>query len=130
MVWMTGVPSGSTLNNHFNKPTTGELTFVDCSNTVINNLGQTSVVTHTLPAATHGLAFLAIISATGNAIHFKPASGGVIYLDGVALDANHKVSLATPAVANSALFFCFQTGTSSWVWYCNTIGGTWTDGAE
>lgn len=110
------------------KPTTSDLTAEEVANTIINNYGQDAICTHTLPTAAANMSFLAIVSSTGNALHYKANTGDKIYLDEVALDDGDKVSLATPAVGNRAVFFTFQTGATSFDWVCNTISGLWTDG--
>ena len=104
------------------------LTAAECANTIVNNYSQAEASTITLPAATSGLALLVIAITTTWALHIKPGSGDKVYLNGVPLDDDDKVSLATPAAGNCAAFFTWKTGASSYDWYCNTIFGTWTDG--
>lgn len=110
------------------KASTGPLTAAECSNTTINNYGQGAEMTLTLPPAASGLAFKLIVSTTGNALHIKAGANDKIYLDGTALDDADKVSLATPAIGNSAVFECFKTGESTYDWLCTTIMGAFTDG--
>ena len=110
------------------KTATGDLTAAEVTNTIINNYGQGAETTLTLPAAAAGMNFMLVISTTGNAIHIKAGASDKIYLDGTALDDGDKVSLAVPAVANSATFITIQTGAAAWDWVCQTILGVFTDG--
>jgi len=110
------------------KTATGNLSAAEVTNTIINNYGQGAETTLTLPAAAAGMNFMLVISTTGNAIHIKAGASDKIYLDGTALDDGDKVSLATPAVANSATFYTIQTGAAAWDWVCQTTLGVFTDG--
>ena len=123
-----GPLNGAICRIHKNKPTTGDLTFVDCSCTMINNYGQLYENTQVLPPATSGFSFLTIISTTGNSFHIKPHSGEVIYLNGLPLAVDSKVSLLVPVVGNCAYFYCFQTGLGIWSWSCTTLSGNWISG--
>lgn len=119
----------SLLSTEVVQAATDTLSASECYGTIINNYGQSAANTQTLPAAAAGLSFMAIVGTSGmGALHFKANTGDKIYLDGTALDDADKVSCATPAVGNCAAFFCFQTGSGAYDWYCNSIQGTWTDG--
>ena len=108
---------------------TGSLTAAQVSNTLINNYGQTVANTQTLPACAAGYNFRAIVTTTGmGAFSIKPGGSDVIYLDGTALAANHKVSFATPALMNQWSFMAVKTGVSTYVWNCLTINGVSSDG--
>jgi hypothetical protein len=129
----TSVPQeaeqNATMLNEVIQPATDVLTAEECTNTIVNNYGQSVANTQTLPAAAANLSFLAIIGTSGmGAFNVKAGAGDKIYLDGTALDDGDKVALATPVVGNCAGFFTFQTGATAWDWYCNTIAGLWIDG--
>jgi len=109
-------------------PATDVLSAEECTNTIINNYGQSEAATLTLPAAAADLAFMVVIGGTGFALHVKAGVSDKIYLDGTALDDADKVSLTTPTLGNCAAFYTFQTGASAYDWYCNTISGLWVDG--
>ena len=116
------------LLQHVNYTATGDIDISDCNGSILNNWGQEAEATLTLPVAASGLHFKVIISESTYALHIKANTDDKIILDGTALDNADKVSLASPAVADSAFFFTFQTGASKWNWACQTITGTWTDG--
>ena len=128
MSFMTQTIAGNNLLTHINKQSTIGLTAVECSNTVLNNYGQTAVNTLTLPTATLGLSFQLVVSTTGYALHIKAGASDKIYLDGTALDDGDKVSVITPSISDSVYFFCFQTGASTCDWFCSSINGYWVDG--
>ena len=111
------------------QPSTDTLTALEVSGTLVNNLGQSSENTQTLPPAAKGLNFIVNIATTGQgAFHVKAGGSDKIYLDGTALNDADKVSLATPALADFATFWCFETSSSVYDWQCKTGNGTWTDG--
>lgn len=116
------------LLQHVNYTATDDIDVAHCNGSIINNWGQGAEATLTLPVAASGLHFKVIISEETYALHIKANTDDKIYLNGTALDNTDKVSLATPAVADSAIFFTFLTGDSEWNWVCQTITGTWTDG--
>jgi len=109
---------------------TDTLSALECSGTFINNYGQGSANTQTLPAAAEGLNGIVHISAAGvGAFHLKAGTGDKIYLDGTALSDGDKASIATPAVGNSMTFWSFQTGASAYDWIVSSGAGTTvTDG--
>ena len=124
------VITGATITyNEIIKAATGTLTAAECSETIINNYGQSAENTQTLPAATEGLSGTIVIGTAGaGAFHLKAGASDKIYLDGVALDDGDKVSLATPAVGNFFSFFSFQTGAAAYDWMVITGFGVLTDG--
>ena len=69
-----------------------------------------------------------MVGATGTPLHVKPESSDCIYLQNTKLDDADKVSLSSPAIGDSAAFFTFKTGSSSYDWKCIIIDGTWIDG--
>jgi hypothetical protein len=108
---------------------TGALSVAQCSGTSINNYGQGAANTQTLPTCAPGLNGLATIITTGmGAFSLKPASGEIIILDGTALAADHKVSLATPALGDGFSFIGAKNGVGTYVWIVRTVQGVSSDG--
>lgn len=110
------------------KTSTDTLTVAEMTSTIMSNFGQGAAMTLTLPAAAAGLNSIATVFTTGNAIHFKAGPNDKIYLNGVALDDEDKVSNATPAAGDSITIVAFKTGASTWDWLIFVGVGTWIDG--
>jgi len=112
------------------KTTTDTLTAAECSGTVINNYGQSSTMTLTLPTAAKGLKFLYVIGTAGQTSHIKAGASDKIYLDGTALDDADKVSNngASSVVGEQIVFYTFQTGSSTYDWIAQTVNGVFSDG--
>ena len=108
---------------------TDTLTAEECYGTIINNYGQGSANTQTLPTAAEGLSGTCVIATAGaGAFNLKAGPSDKIYLDGTALDDGDKVSLATPLVGNTFSFWAFQNGAAAWDWIVFSGTGTLTDG--
>lgn len=110
------------------KAATASLTAAECSNTIINNYGQSAASTLTLPVAAAGLGGILVVGTSGYALHLKAGSGDKLYLDGFALDDGDKASNSSPAVGDYITFWSFKTGASAWDWIAKSGDGTWTDG--
>ena len=106
---------------------TGPLTAQQVRGTIINNYGQATIETITLPVAASGYNFMLMVGTSGNALYLKPATSGVIYLDGTALTVDYKIGLSVPSVGNYVTCWTFQTGASAYSWSCASGSGTWID---
>jgi hypothetical protein len=112
-----------------NGSATASLTSNNCSNTILNNFGQTAICTLTLPVAIAGLSFVAICGATSTyQWKLKANTTNKIYLDGIA-GTNNQCAIVTPTIGNYITFATFKTGASTWDWLATTGNGTWTAGA-
>ena len=108
---------------------TDTLTVAECAGTIINNYGQGSANTQTLPAAAEGLSGTVCISAAGvGAFNLKAGAGDKIYLNGTATADGEKASLATPAVGDFFTFYTVQTEAAAWDWVVTTGIGTLVNG--
>ena len=130
---MSSIPNLSGLGSSsgtvtITKTADATLSVSDVTNTIISNYGQGAAMTLTLPTAAANMAFLVIVSTTGNALHIKAAANDKLILDSIALDDGDKASLATPVAGNSASFVSFQTGASTYDWIVTPISGVWSDG--
>lgn len=109
------------------QPATDLLTVSECTNTLINNYGQSAANTQTLPPATPGLEFSVIISTTGmGAFNIKPGTDNCIYIGKTKLADTKMVILAAPEVGDSVKFYVFQSGAGTYDWMCEIYFGTWT----
>jgi hypothetical protein len=111
------------------KASTATLTAAEVKNTVINNYGQSSESTLTLPTAAVGMHFTYILGTAGQTSHIKADTSDKIVLDGSALDDADKVSNngASSVVGEQLDCWSFQSGASAYDWSCISTG-TWTDG--
>jgi len=105
------------------------LTALQCNGSVVTNLGQSGVVTLTLPAAAAGLNLIVTIgTAIASALHVKAGASDKLYLDGTALDDGDKATLATPAIGDTLTLFAFKTAGPAYDWVAVSGNTTWTDG--
>lgn len=110
-------------------PSTDTLTAEEVGGVFLNNLGQGSENTQTLPTAAAGMNGIVQISASGvGAFHLKAGPSDLIYLDGVTLNDGDKASLATPAVGDFFSFASIETAAGVFDWIVRTGQGTLTDG--
>ncbi len=122
-----GSGGGSSLATVVIADESGDLTDAQVSGTLITNYGQAVANVQDLPASKAGMHFRATAETTGKgAWSFDPNGSEVIVLNGTALTAGNKVTLATPASGDTIMFACLRDGT----WYANTVQGTFTDGGS
>lgn len=109
-------------------PTARVLTGLECSGSVVTNLGQSAEnVIIELPAATEPFSFTAVVS-TAQAAHywrFVSASGGSnLYVNGV---LKSYIQMAAPAIGSAVRFEAF-IGATGYYWVVTVLGGTWVSG--
>jgi hypothetical protein len=113
----------------FQQNASGSLQDYKVRDGLVDNYGQGSANTITLPAASAGQRFRFTATTAGfGAVNIKPAAGEVIILNGTTLVADHKATLATPVVGDALFCYSFRSGASTYEWNCRAEGGTWTDG--
>ncbi len=110
------------------KSTTATLTIAEVSGVLINNFGQTTRSTLTLPIAAEGYNFIAQCGTSGVSTMFKADSDTYIILDGIALDDADKVSIELPALGDHITFWTIQSGTTTFEWIASSGIGDWIDG--
>ncbi len=111
--------------------TSGALTSAKVSNTTVSNQGQAaSNIALTLPTATVGLSFVAIVGTTqgSNTWKFTADTNDKIYLDGIAGNDNES-AIVTPTVGEYCAFYTFLSGSGTYDWIAASGVGTWTAGA-
>ena len=111
--------------------TSDTLTASELRGMQISNYGQgASDNLQQLPSAAEGMSFIALCGTAqaANYFRFQAAASDKIYLEGAAGSDNGYVSIMAPIVGAAIAFFTFQTGSTSWDWFANTIYGTWIAG--
>jgi hypothetical protein len=95
----------------------------------INNYGQSGNVIATLPAVAKGYSVDFVFGTTA-AFYYRitAGAGDAIWLDGVAGSDGGYVGVSSAAAGNAISCRSFQTGASSYDWYCVTISGSWVAG--
>ena len=104
------------------------LTAAELRGTFINNFGQGAADNlQTLPTAAEGMSFV-LICGTAQAANYygvQADTNDKIYLDGTAGSDNGIVKIAAPVVGAAIAFYTFQTGTSTYDWFANSVSGVW-----
>ncbi|MBN2439391.1 MAG: hypothetical protein JXL20_12415, partial [Deltaproteobacteria bacterium] len=121
------------LNKEVFKTASGSLTALECAGTIINNYGMTDADCDlTLPAASEGLAFTAILSAVrAHYVRFnaQESPGDKIYLLGEAGDDGGYVGVASGYASGDAIsFFTFKASDGGYDWFAIPLSGTWVAG--
>jgi hypothetical protein len=104
------------------------LTAAELRGTFINNFGQGAADNlQTLPTAAEGMSFVLICGTAQAANYFgvQADTNDKIYLDGTAGSDNGIVKIAAPVVGAAIAFYTFQTGTSTYDWFANSVSGVW-----
>jgi hypothetical protein len=109
--------------------TSGAATLSDSlmSGAQLNNYGESAPEVWTAADNNRNLRFVITCGTAGQSLSFKPASGGVIILDGIALTVNHKITNLNTALGNKVACSTFTTGANSCSWSCNS-DGSFADG--
>jgi hypothetical protein len=110
------------------KSSTGAISADECLVAVMNNSGQSaeSTLTFTTPAQGWGLLFQ--VTTVGFRINFAPVAGGILILDGVALDANDRISLVAPVLHDYIFFYTVKQADNSYALFAQSGNGAWIDG--
>lgn len=110
---------------------TGNLTFIQMQNRVLNNYGQAAGdVTITAAEVTGPMRFNVNIG-TAQAANFWALdwnAANPVYLDGTVLAAGNKIKIAVPTKGASLMCESFQTGAAEWSVNCYAGNGTFIDG--
>jgi hypothetical protein len=119
--------AGSAALTELIKATTGDaLTATECTGRIISNYGQTDDCVYVLPAAAAGYNFLVVLTTTvAKYLIVRPASGEYMYLDGAIGAATKGAKLVACTIGNSASFYSFKSGASSYAWGCIPLTGAW-----
>jgi hypothetical protein len=121
--------------DEINQPVSDTLTSSEVQHSVINNYGQTVTTNNiqTLPTAAEGMIFTGIVGTLVNSTYyFEFLRGGsnTIYFADVAsgtVNTGKTYVRATQQNVGSAIECkTFQTGSSTWNWFCKALSGTWT----
>lgn len=107
------------------KAATGTLVADEMNGQTVNNYGQTDDTTLTLDAGADGLWFNVLLG-TAVAKYYRLAPTTVaIYLDGKSCGAGKYVGIASAVVGAAMSCKTFQTGASTYDYYCSAISGAW-----
>lgn len=107
------------------KAATGTLVADEMNGQTVNNYGQTDDVTLTMDAGADGLAFNVLLgTAVAKYFRLDPTTVA-IYLDGTSCGAGKYVGIASAVVGAAMSCKAFQTGASTYDWYCAAISGDW-----
>jgi len=132
---VNGVQKTPAIPDEVIKTTSGTLTALEVSYSIVNNYGQgvTTNNIQTLPTAVKGLHFKGIIGTLVNSTYyfeFLRAGTNVIYFADVTsgtVNTNKTYVRATQQNIGSAIECdTFQIGTSTWAWFCKALSGIWT----
>ena len=108
------------------KSSSATLTTAEVTGTIINNYGQSTDITLTLPAATKGLTFMVVLGTTvAKYFRIDPNDSDKIYLNGTAGADGKYVGVSSAAAGNTISFTSFQTGTDTYDWLAVPIAGDW-----
>ena len=109
------------------KNTSATLNANEVNGTIINNYGQTTDVTLTLPEAQQGMSFIVVLG-TGVAKYFRiqANANNKIYLNGVAGNLGGTVGVASAGAGCAISFVSFKTSENTYDWLAVVIYGNWT----
>jgi len=114
--------------NEVIQATSDTLTAAEVKGTQISNYGQGAADNlQALPTAAKGMSFI-LICGTAQAANYygvQADTNDKIYLDGTAGSDNGIVKIAAPVVGAAIAFYTFQTGTSTYDWFANSVSGVW-----
>jgi hypothetical protein len=109
--------------------TTKNLTPTECLRTVLHNNGQTGTATTTLPAASEGLSFIAVVSTKVAQNWIIQRNGAeTLYVDYAGSLSSGKVSITcnNQEIGSRLSAVTFKTSASTWAWVIGIIRGTFT----
>lgn len=114
------------LNKEVVMAATDTLDAIEGAGVIVNNYGQDSDATITLPEAAEGLSLAVILGTTvAKYYRLKAATGDCIYLSGVAGGDGEYVGIASAVAGAMITFVAFKTGASSYDWFATTVQGAW-----
>jgi len=108
------------------KNTSATLNEKEVNGTIINNYGQTTDVTLTLPEAKQGMSFIVVLG-TGVAKYFriKANTNNKIYLNGVAGALGGTIGIESAGAGCAISFVSFKTSENTYDWLAVAIYGDW-----
>lgn len=97
---------------------------ISLGGTTLNSYGRGGAVTSTLPAASSGLPFVAVVGTQHNsAWRIQRAGSDTMCVDGTC--AKTYIQETNQAVGSAIACNTFKTGSSAWTWHCTSVAGTW-----